>query len=307
MSSRRVALLFPGQGAEQPRMGLAFADALPGARELLALASEEVGADVPALLARGGARLEATNVLQPVLVAVALAASRALRAVGIVPDLVAGHSLGEVAAWSGSGAIAEEDAVRLAAVRGRLMHDAARSAPGGMIALVDCAPQQVEQALAVGSAHGRVALAARNSAGEWALSGDERALGAVLRCFPSRRLRVSGAWHSEAMRPAVEPLRAAARGLRRGEQRAQLVSGATGAVVESPERVPDLLAEQLVSPVRWADVMLALSGAGVRDFIVAGPCRILRGLIRKNLGAQARLHAAEGPDDPPRIAEALAS
>ncbi len=304
---RPVALLFPGQGAEEPRMGLALAAAFAGARELLELAAEETRADVPALLARGGRQLERTEVLQPVLVAVALGAMRALRAAGFAPDLVAGHSLGEVAAWSASGAVGEEDAVRLAAARGRLMAREAARRPGGMVALPDSPRDEVEAAVAAGRAHGAIEIAARNAPREWALSGDEPALAAVLRLFPARRLPVAGAWHSEAMRGAVEPLANAARPLARRPARARLVSGATGAPVELEERVPDLLGEQLVGPVRWADVMQTLARGGASDFVVAGPARVLRGLARKNLGPGIRIHVVSGPDDMARTAEALAT
>jgi [acyl-carrier-protein] S-malonyltransferase len=302
---RRIAFLFAGQGAEEPRMGLALSAAHGEARELLELAGDEAGVDARRLLARGGKQLERTAVLQPLMVAVALGAVRVLRGAGLVPDLVAGHSLGEVSAWSASGAVGPEDAVRLAALRGRLMASEASRHPGGMIALPESEPAEVEAALAVGRGRGAVELAARNGPREWTLSGEEGALAAIVGRFPARRLAVAGAWHSQAMRGAVEPLRLAARAVPRWPPQARFISAATGGVV-TPERVPDLLAEQLASPARWCEVMQALDAAGVSDFVVAGPGRILRGLVRKNLGAQARVHLVSEPGDVERTMEALA-
>lgn len=286
-------------------MGLALAAAHGGARELLELASEETGVDVRAVLARGGAELGRTELLQPLMVAVALGVVRVMRAAGLVPDLVAGHSLGELSAWSASGAVGEEDAIRLASLRGRLMAAEAARRPGGMLALPDSAREEVEAALDVGRRHGVVDLAAHNAPREWALSGEEPALAAILARFPARRLPVSGAWHSAAMRGAVEPFRAGARALPRRTPQARLVSGTTGAVVELAEQVPDLLAEQLVSTARWTEAVQALAAAGASDHVVAGPARVVRGLIRKNLGAGARIHVVSGPDDVRRTAEAL--
>lgn len=306
MIPRPVAFLFPGQGAEEPRMGLALAEGRVDARELLALAGDETGLPVEPLLARGGPALERTDVLQPILVAVALGSLRALRAAGVVPDLVAGHSLGELAAWCATGEIAEIDAVRLAAVRGRLMAAEAARAGGGMLALLDCEEAEAEAAVALGRTRGRMSLAARNAPREWALSGDDPALAAVLSRFPARRLSVSGAWHSEAMRGAVEPFRAAARALPRRPPACRLVSGTTGEAVEAPARIPELLAEQLVAPVLFTAALASLGRLGATDLVVVGPSRVLRGLVRKNLGPSVRVHAAETPEQVARAAEALA-
>ncbi len=304
---RRVAFLFAGQGAEEPRMGLEIADAFPGARALLDLAAAETRSDVGRLLRRGGADLQRTEVLQPVLVAVELGAVRALAGIGLSPALVAGHSLGELSAWAASGAIADEDAVRLAALRGRLMAREASRFPGGMLAVADCDGERVAALVSAARALGTLQVAAHNAPRDWTLSGEGPGLSEVLRHVPGRRLHVSGAWHSEAMRGACAPLRDAAVRVERRPARACLVSGATGACVERGDepRVPELLAAQLVSPVLWSDAMRTLRQTGASDLVIAGPGRVMRGLVRANLGDTVAVHVVSEPRDLERAAEVL--
>jgi [acyl-carrier-protein] S-malonyltransferase len=303
-AARTVLALFPGQGAEEPRMGVALAEAFPPARALLALAGEEAGVEPLPLLARGGAALARTEVLQPLLVAVALGAWKAAAAAGVSTPLVAGHSLGELAAWCAAGGIGAEDAVRLAARRGRLMADAAARSAGGMVAYADEAA--AEAALAAGRPHGAIGLAARNAPDEWVVSGPEAALAAALRAVPGgRRLRVAGAWHSLAMAGAVDPFREAARAAATGRSDATFLSGVTGAPAGAVH-VPELLADALVAPVRFAELLAGAAARGVTDAVVLGPSKVMRGLVRRALGA-VRIHLVCDAADAARVAEALAA
>jgi [acyl-carrier-protein] S-malonyltransferase len=301
---RLTLALFPGQGAEEPRMGLALAAAFPPAAALLALAGELAGVEPLSLLARGGPALGRTEVLQPLLVAVALGAFRAAAATGLRPGLVAGHSLGELAAWSASGAIDDEAAVRLAARRGQLMAAEAARTPGAMAVFADEAA--LAAALAAGRPHGQLGLAARNAPDEWVVSGAEAAVAAALRAVPGRRLRVAGAWHSPAMSPAVEPFREAARAVRRSPAGAPLLSGVTGSLVEEAGRVPDLLAEALLAPIQFTRLLSEAVRRGVTDVVVLGPPKVVRGLVRRSLGPLP-VHVVCDPGDAGRVAEVLAA
>ncbi|RJO64398.1 MAG: ACP S-malonyltransferase, partial [Myxococcales bacterium] len=187
----KTAWLFPGQGMEEPRMGLAFAAVHPEARRLLAWAGDCIRQDALKLLESHPAKLGKTDILQPVLTAVALGACLACRDALPSPDFTAGHSLGEVAALSASGLASAADAVRLAAARGAIMAREAGKCDGGMAALFG-GREDVERALAAAERQGAVDLAAHNAPEEWVLSGERRALARLAAAFPLRRLGVSG-------------------------------------------------------------------------------------------------------------------
>jgi [acyl-carrier-protein] S-malonyltransferase len=298
-----TAWLFAGQGAEEPRMGLALAARSPAARALLECASRHVNLDVPRLLARGGAQLERTEILQPISIAVSLGAALALVAGGATPDLVAGHSLGELAAWSAAGALAPEDAIALAAARGRLMAEAAIASPGGMLALGGTTEAEVERALARGRAHGWIVLASQNAPDEWVLSGEESALRAVESSTPCARLRVAGPWHSPAMHAAATRLEELASSVPVSSLAVPLVAGADGDLAVDARQLAARLGEQLERPLRWVAVMQTLRDRGVTRVVTCGPGKVLGSLVRRNLGPAVRVL---GTDDPPAIERALA-
>ena len=274
-----VAFVFAGQGVEPPWIApdlVARADAAA----LIDAASAATGCDVRHLLVRGGAALARTEVMQPALVTACLIAARALGAAGLAPDVVCGHSLGELAAWAAGGYVAPVDAIAVAAVRGRLMAREAARSPGGMA----IAGGDVARALAVGQAHGRLVVAAENSPAETAVAGDEAALAAIARALGCRRLPVAGAWHSGAMSDAVGELRAALAAVPRASgPHAPLVCNRDGAVAAA-DALPERFAGQLVQPVRWIACARALAARGVTRYVAVGPGRLVRGLLRANLG-----------------------
>ncbi len=315
-----LALLFPGQGAEVPRMGLELAEQSDQARALLELTAELTGVDLFRVLRRGGRDLARTEVLQPALTAVCLGVYLELTAAGLSLDLVAGHSLGEIAALVAAGAFGPRKAVVLAARRGALMAREAARHPGGMVALQ--AGTQSEVMKALDAAPGNLELAAHNAPDEWVVTGDMAELNRVIGHWGGKKLRVAGPWHASAMRGAVAPFREAVMAVYRsvaggegtpealerrveddpaGEQgprdAARWVCNRTGAIVRDRRAIPDLLAGQLVHPVRWAETMATLRAAGVTDVITVGPGRTLRALVRRNVGTAMRVHMTEDPDD----------
>jgi len=280
---------------EQPGMGLDLAAHSRHAARLLDHASEVSGVDLGLVLKQGGPELERTAVLQPALTAVSLGVFEALTSSGCWPGYVAGHSLGEVAAWSAAGGTRPTAAIGLAAVRGQLMEREARRHPGGMLA-VHGTREDMAEALAVARRLGGVNLAAHNSPEQWVLSGDPDALSPLLEEFPSVMLRVAGAWHSPHMTGAVQELRSAVTAAGSPEPPMGFVCNQTGSLAPRGA-MTDLLAGQLTRPVRWADTMSTLARRGVTDFVTVGPGRVLRGLVRKNLGKEARVHATDSPEE----------
>jgi [acyl-carrier-protein] S-malonyltransferase len=285
---RRIAFLFPGQGAQEVGMGRDLFERDPFSARLIEAAGDAAGADLKTLCIKGSARrLAQTENLQPALAAVCLGLSNRLIEAGVQPVVTAGHSLGELPALATGGMVESEQVVRLAAVRGRLMADAAASQPGGMVAVTGLPLDDLRQGVDAYPAPGVLSIGAVNAPDQATLTGDPDcleeaglALGrqAGVRVKP---LRVSGAWHSSHMGPAVEPFRQALREIDWQAPTVPLVFNRTG--LEAPvEQVPDLIAEQLVNPVRWDLVMQRLFALEITDFVEIGPGRVLRGLVRLN-------------------------
>ncbi|HEX3760746.1 MAG TPA: ACP S-malonyltransferase [Kofleriaceae bacterium] len=280
-----TAFVFAGQGVDPPWIAPDLL-ARPRARPLLDAASEAAGCDARSLLLRGGAALARTEVLQPALVAACLVAADALAEAGAAPDVVCGHSLGELAAWAAGGHVAATDAIAAAGVRGRLMARQAARHPGGMAVAAGDAGATLEQVLAVGRARGRLTVAGYNTPTETTLSGDAAALSAIA-ALGCRRLPVAGAWHSDAMADAVDELGAALAAIvapRRTGRGVPLVCNRDGRVA-GPDELPALLAAQLVRPVLWTACTRTLAALGVTRFVAVGPGRLVRALLRANLGA----------------------
>jgi [acyl-carrier-protein] S-malonyltransferase len=300
----KIALLFPGQASKNLLAAVALAAADPAGRALLDHAATAAKVPFPVLLERGGRALERTEILQPVLTAVALHAARALVDAGLTPSAVAGHSLGELAAWSAAGAVTPGDAIDLAALRGRLMAREAERSPGGLLALLDGSDAAIARALAAGSPHGSLTIAAWNAPDEIVLTGPHAALAAAAAVVPSRLIPVAGPWHGPAMAGAVEELRRALHATTRRPLVCAFLANRDGRAAAA-DAIPDLLAEQLTHPICWTRTLETLSVLGITDHVTAGPGAVLRGLARKCLGANTRVHGTEDTADRRRTLAAL--
>lgn len=299
----RLAWLFPGQGLKGLVPAVAFAMRSTRGCALLEHAAASAGLSLDQLLERAGAALERTEVQQPVLTATALFIDEELRSAGFSPAFVAGHSLGELAAWASAAGVPAEDAIRIASARGALMARAARERPGGMVALVEADEARVERGVELGRSRGAIEVAAHNAPGEVVLSGDEPALRAVLAALPSKRLDAAGPWHSAAMSDAARELRCLFPARYASAPRAVLVSSLNGEATAIADG-PDSLCEQLTRPVEWTRTMATLSALGARDFVVVGPGAVLAALVRRNV-TDARVYFTESSHDLSRTVAAL--
>jgi len=285
----KLAFLFPGQGMQEPGM-----TAMLGAGSPMRLYLERtLGMDLSRPLERGGAQLERTDVLQPTLVAASLAVMARLTDSGIRPDVVAGHSVGEIAALAAAGGITVEEAIELAAVRGRLMAREAASHPGGMVALLQATAAMAEAAIAVGARDGVVGLAAVNAPDQRVIAGEAPALQAIASAFGGHRLPVTGAWHSRLMAGALPELVDAFNVLPIRPLHATLVVNRSGRPLGESEDLVELIAGQLVRPVQWLETLRTMVRLEITDILTIGPGRIMRGLIRKSLGSSVRVHTTE--------------
>jgi [acyl-carrier-protein] S-malonyltransferase len=276
----QTAVLFPGQGSLTPD---ARDRALAVCPELLDRATELVGDD-PFELAH-----ERTDHAQPAIFVASMAGWREHD----VPNVVAmaGHSLGELSALAAAGAIAVEDALRLVVLRGRLMQDAAQAGGGGMVALLG---GDADAAEAIAAEFG-LSVANDNAPGQVVLSGplggvEALKRGARERGFKALVLDVAGAFHSSVVLPAREPFLAALREARWSPPTVPVISGVTAAPFTDE---PQQLADALVAPVRWREVMTALFEIGARDFVDVGPGHVLARLVPRNL-PELEAHALAG-------------
>ena len=301
-----VAFLFPGQGADLA--GLAGAWRYHGSPvpDLIASAARHAGVSERELLAAGAAGTARTNLHQPALTAVSTGIVLALEEHAVRPDIVAGHSLGEVAACAAAGYMSAGDAVAVAALRVRVMAREAGRHPGGMIALQLVGRATAEAAIRSARAHGHAAIAAHNADDQWVVSGDWATLRAIAAAVPATPLAVAGPWHTEAMAGAVAEYRIALCEAIKAPLRVPLVCNRTGRVVEHADDLPDVLAGQLTRCVHWTDTMTTLAKRGVRHMVAVGAAKTLRALVRRQLGGDVTVVIVETPDDINRAREALA-
>ncbi|MCP4674852.1 MAG: ACP S-malonyltransferase [Deltaproteobacteria bacterium] len=262
----------------------------PFADELFECATEAAGVDLKKLCSRGPSRkLDETENLQPALAALSLALLHRLVEAGVQCDATAGHSLGELPALVASGMSNALDVVELAATRGRLMGEAASRTPGSMIAVTGLSTVEVAAAIEPFKRKGVVSEAAINAPSQMTISGDPHLIDEISGVLGAKsdvrvtRLRVSGAWHSEHMRPAVGPFSKALEALEIKAPKVPMLFNRDGREVFGAEQVRERIAGQLERAIRWDKVMGRFMEMGITDFVEIGPGKVLRGLVRLNI------------------------
>lgn len=278
-----IALLFPGQGAQAVGMGRDLAAAVPAAREAFEEANDALGYDLAAICFEGpDDRLTATDVCQPAILAMSVAAWRAACEAGLEGDVAMGHSLGEYTALVACGAIGYADALRLVAERGAAMHAAGQERPGTMAALLGPSDADAE---ALCAEAGDVWPANFNCPGQVVASGTVEGIERLLALTSERgvraaRLQVGGAFHSPLMAPAAARLEPALNAWNPGAPDPPFLSTTTVAV-EPPDRLRGVLLAQLLAPVRFGAAVEKALEMGVTRFVELGPGKVLSGLVRR--------------------------
>lgn len=291
----------PGQGAQTPGFLAPWLE-LPGVTERLGAASELAGCDLIRFGTTASAdEIKDTAVAQPLLVAAAIVAAAALSGSGrpesgaVLADVAAGHSVGELAAGAIAGVLTADDALRLTAVRGRAMAQAAAAEPTGMTAVLGGDQDVVLAAIA---RHG-LTPANVNAAGQIVAAGTMTGLEAFAADPPPgarlRPLAVAGAFHTSHMAPAVAALRDAAAAVSVADPAMTLLSDADGAAVTTGKEWLDRVVAQVAAPVRWDLCMQTMAGLGVTALIELPPAGTLTGLARRALPGVAQL-ALKTPD-----------
>ncbi len=300
-----IALLAPGQGSQTPGMLEPWLE-LPGAAEQLDSWSTISGLDLVALGTTATAEeITDTAVTQPLVVAATLLAHRELTNRGLLADaqlVIAGHSVGEIAAYAIAGVISPDDAVALAATRGAEMAKACAVEPTGMSAVLGGDEAEVLSALE----NLDLVPANRNAAGQIVAAGRLDALAKLAENPPAkarvRQLATAGAFHTHFMAPATDAYAAAAAGVATADPTVTLLSNADGQAVTSAADAMDKLVAQLTRPVRWDLCTAGVRAADVTAIVEFPPAGALVGIAKRELkGTPA--HAIKTPADLDGLAE----
>jgi len=305
-----IAFVFPGQGAQAVGMGKALADAYPAAAAVFAEVDDALGEKLSDLIWEGPIEtLTLTANAQPALMAMSLAAMKAMEAEGVsVTDakFVAGHSLGEYSALAAAGAFSISDAARLLRIRGEAMQAAVPVGVGAMAALLGL-DFETAKAVADEAAAGEVCQAANdNDPGQVVVSGNKAAVERAVEIAKGKGakramlLPVSAPFHCELMAPAAEKMAEALADVTMNDPATALVANVKAEAVADAATIRDLLIKQVTGSVRWRESVLHMAQLGVSEVWEIGAGKALSGMIRRidrsiavrNVGASADAKAA---------------
>lgn len=285
------AFVFPGQGAQSIGMGKALAETYPAAKAVFDEVDDALGEKLSALIWEGEQdELTLTQNAQPALMAMSLAAIRALEAEGVAitdASFVAGHSLGEYSALAAAGALSISDTARLLRTRGKAMQEAVPVGVGAMAALLGL-DFEAAQAVASEAAEGEVCQAANdNDPGQVVVSGH---LGAVERALVIAKekgakravmLPVSAPFHCALMEPAARVMSEALNAVTINAPAVPVVANVRAEAVSDPDLIRKLLIEQVTGSVRWRESVGYMAAQGVDTIWEVGAGKALAGMIRR--------------------------
>ena len=286
----KLAFIFPGQGSQAAGMGKELAQAFPSARAVFDAVDAALHEKLSELCFNGpDEQLKLTANTQPAILVVSAAAAAVLTEMGLTPDLVAGHSLGEYSALVAAGALGAADAARAVRARGTFMQEAVPSGQGAMSAVLGLEPGRVRAICeSVEAASGKTCSPANyNDPGQTVIAGEASAVakaGAELKAAGAKRvlpLPVSAPFHCALMEPVKGRLEAVLRGVAWKEPRFPVVTNVEAKANRNLERVVPLLIEQVTSPVRWIECVQELVRLGATRFVEVGPGKVLSGLVRR--------------------------
>ncbi len=286
--SSPIAFLFPGQGSQAVCMGKDLAALYPVARETFDEADDALGYKLSQLCYEGPEdQLKLTEITQPAILTVSVAAWRVLQSQAIQPAYVAGHSLGEYSAQVAAGTLSFADALRTVRNRGKYMQEAVPVGVGAMAAILALPAEQVQQACEE-AAQGEVCQAANlNSPDQTVISGNKAAVERAADLCKQRgakravMLPVSAPFHCALMQPAQDRLAADLNALTLHTPEIPVMCNVDATLVTTSQQALDALIRQVTGAVLWATSMRSLVTLGVKNFVEVGPGKVLCGLMRQ--------------------------
>ncbi|WP_294646291.1 ACP S-malonyltransferase [uncultured Aureimonas sp.] len=287
-----LAVVFPGQGSQAVGMGRELADAFPESRRVFEEVDEALGEKLSDVIWNGPEdKLTLTANAQPALMAVSLAAMRAMEArgfdLGRSAEFVAGHSLGEYSALAAAGSLSIADAARLLRIRGDAMQAAVAPGEGAMAAILGLDHETLQSVCAEAGQGGVCQIANDNGGGQIVISGTkaavERAMEAAQAAGAKRAiaLSVSAPFHSMLMQPAADKMREALATATLVSPRVPLVANVLASAISDPEEIRTHLVEQVTGQVRWRESMTYVADGGVDLLFEVGSGKVLSGLAKR--------------------------
>ncbi|HEV2991309.1 MAG TPA: ACP S-malonyltransferase [Candidatus Angelobacter sp.] len=288
MTISSIAFLFPGQGSQAVGMGKELANLYPVARQTFEEADEALGISISRLCFEGPEdQLKMTEMTQPAILTMSVAVHRVLQEKGIVPQFVAGHSLGEYSAHVAAGTFTFADAVRTVRNRGKYMQEAVPAGQGGMAAVLGMAIAELEKVCAEAAQGEVVAPANINSPEQIAISGHqtavERAAGLAKQRGAKKTviLQVSAPFHCALMQPAQDRLAEDLRRLQFNNPTIPVIANIDGEPKIFAEASRQALVRQVTGAVQWTRCAQKLIALGAQRFVEVGPGKVLTGLMRQ--------------------------
>ncbi|MBI2804337.1 MAG: ACP S-malonyltransferase [Planctomycetes bacterium] len=287
----KIAILFPGQGAQYVGMAQQLCESLPVARKLFDEAAGILGYDLLEICTKGPReKLDSTATSQPAIYVASLAALESLRSQS--PDIqkdciaTAGLSLGEYTALAFAGVFSFADGLRLVKTRGEAMQAASDATPSGMVSVLLLTIDKVEELCARARTVGTMQIANLLCPGNTVVSGTKAACDEIEKLAAEAgaktiRLAVAGAFHTDIMKPADETLAAALEQTDLQPAKIPVWSNVDARPHTAPEEIRALLVRQVLQPVQWETTLRGLLAAGVEKFYELGPQRVLAGLLKR--------------------------
>ncbi len=279
------AYIFPGQGAQFSGMGLDLFEASGLAQDLFHQANDILGFSITDIMFEGEAEdLKQTKVTQPAIFLHSVILSKVLGDT-FQPDMVAGHSLGELSALVANGTLNFEDGLKLVSQRALAMQKACEIQPSTMAAVLGLDDQVVEDVCT--TTEGIVVAANYNCPGQLVISGDIPAIEAACETLKEKGARralvlpVGGAFHSPLMEPAREELAAAIENTTFNTPNCPIYQNVSTTAINDPKIIKENLMAQLTAPVKWTQSIQQMITDGATNFIEVGPGKVLQGLMRK--------------------------
>src|SRR5271170_2445555 len=284
----KLAFLFPGQGSQYCGMGRDLSEAFAESRQVFDQANAALGFSMSDMCYTASLEeLKQTENTQPAMLTVSVAAYRALETRGILPDFVAGHSLGEYSALVAAGGLDFSSAVELVRARGRYMQEAVPLGEGAMAAILGLAPAEVLEICKKAADNEVVSPANLNSPEQTVISGSaaavKRAVEIASQSGAKRAviLPVSAPFHCALMMPAQQRLEADLCAAQFNALKIPLISNVDAQAITTDDEARDALIRQVTAPVRWLDSVREMIESGVTVFVEVGPGKVLTGLLRQ--------------------------
>jgi len=279
------AYIFPGQGAQFTGMGLDLYEKSPLAQELFEKANDILGFSITDVMFEGTKEeLKQTKVTQPAIFLHSVILAKVLGD-GFKPEMVAGHSLGELSALVANGVLSFEDGLQLVSKRALAMQEACEIKPSTMAAVLGLENEVVEDVCK--EVEGVVVAANYNCPGQLVISGEIEAVEKACEVLKEKGARkavllpVGGAFHSPMMEPAREKLAKAIEETEFKEPICPVYQNVVAKAVTDPQEIKKNLISQLTAPVKWTQCVQAMITDGGNEFIEVGPGKVLQGLMRK--------------------------